>query len=243
MRREKDFDAGRASFEAKAATANKIEELFSSRKAQMAIQGVSPIDMIQRLVAAQDILDRDPRAGIQALAQAYGINLGQFAQAPGQQQPQQAQLPPQLQQLFQDVQALKGTLTQQSQAQAQADSQRLSSEVQSFAAKPENLYYENVKGDMAALLRSGQANGLADAYEKATWAHPEIRPLLIRDQQAKAQAEAQAAASAKVNKAKFAAGSVTGSPTPGASPSQQSNSNTSVEDDVRAAFAAAGSRA
>ncbi len=245
LKRETDIESGRRGFEAKAQVANQFEELFASRKDKLAMAGMNPVQATQRLLAAQDILDRDPRAGLLALAQAYGIHPSQLVQATGQQQPapQQAQLHPALQALARDVETLKGSLTQQTQAQAVAEQQRHAETIQQFAADPKNLYFENVRSDMAALLAAGQAKDMADAYEKATWAHPEIRPLLLKQQQAEAQAAAQASAGAKVRQARSAAGSVTGSPSPGSSPAQQSNPNASIEDDVKAAFAAHGARA
>jgi hypothetical protein len=152
-RREGDFDKGRRDFEAKAELANRFESLFASRKDRLAMAGMDSVQAVQRLLAAQDILDRDPRAGILALAHAYGVQPAQiFAQAHGQQQPQQAQPPPELAQMVQRIGTLEQTLTQQSQSREAQERAQQAQTIQQFAADPKNLYFENVKGDMAALL-------------------------------------------------------------------------------------------
>jgi hypothetical protein len=243
QRREADFDRGRAGMEGKAALANRFEELFSSRKDRLAMAGMDPISAVQRLLAAQDVLDRDPRAGLLALAQAYGIHPSQLAQTAPRQQAPQPQLPPALQALAGRLSTLEGTLTQQTQAQKDAERQQLAQHIQAFASDPKHIYFENVRGDVAKLLSSGQAGNLAEAYDKAIWASPEIRPLLLQQQQTELQAQARAQQGAKVSQARSAGGSVVGSPTPGSSPAQAANPNASIEDDVRAAFAAHGSRA
>ena len=53
--------------------------------------GLTPDDTIQRFVAADHLLKTNPGAAIQYLAQAHGVDLGQFAGDPQQQQVRQMQ--------------------------------------------------------------------------------------------------------------------------------------------------------
>lgn len=103
--------------------------------------------------------------------------------------------------VMQKIQALEQQLhqrtaleQQQQQQQAQAREQQVISEVQKFAADPKNEFFGDVHPIMQSLLANGQANTLQDAYERAIWAHPDVRQLLQQRQQSevqKKQADAQ----------------------------------------------------
>jgi hypothetical protein len=195
-----------------------LEDVLAPRRAVWAAQGMDEAQAIKTLLAAQDLLERDPKQGLEFLAKSYGVSLAQT-----QGQPQEAAQPqgnsPQNEQLL----ARLGQLEQQLQA---AQTAPLVSQVEAFFSDPNNLYAENVRGRMANLLNTGEARDLADAYEKACWMDPEIRPLLQTPQIVKDPAH--------VAKAKAAAVSVTGSP---AQPrSAPANANSSIEDDIRNAL-------
>jgi hypothetical protein len=54
---------------------------------------------------------------------------------------------------------------------------------------------------MAGLLHAGEAKDLADAYDRAAWAHPEVRAEILERQRAESEAKAKAAAAEKVRDA------------------------------------------
>ena len=173
--------------------------------------------------------------GLVKLAATYGITSAHLAQALGHQQPQQqAQLPPEIQQIVQRQATLEQQLAQQQQAAAAQQDQAFQSEIQAFIAKPEHMYFENVKGDMVMFLKSGRAETLDQAYDMACNADPEIRKLV----QASHAGTSVQQSRAKADLARKAGGSITGAPGPGSTPATDaSTSSASIEDDVRKAFA------
>lgn len=216
LKREGEIEAGKAQWDQKANRFNRLDAVLSPRQERFRLQGIDEVQAVQSLLAAQDYLERDAPAAIQYLARQYGVNLA--ALAPNQQQPTEAQLPPVVQQMAQKIQSLEQTLAQQSQAAHQQTVSETQAQIDAFAADPANLYFQNVKEAMGQLIRVGQATGLKDAYEKAIWANPEIRPLLLRQQASTGQAMQEQQDRARADAARRASGSITGSPTPGSSP-------------------------
>lgn len=145
-----------------------------------------------------------------AILQKHGVQLPENAGQQPQARPQQQFQDPRVDQILQQIESDKRAREQQEEQSAQQT-------LQQFAADPANKYFENVKVTMGRLIQTGEATDLQDAYQKATWANPEIRALLIKEQQAKLtaaqqpQRQAQAAAQARQ-----AARGITGSPMPGA---------------------------
>lgn len=153
---------------------------------QLKIGNVSPSQYVTQLHAANQFLQSNPVQALQYLAQQVGVDLVALADQivaaergqGGEQQPQQK--PAYVQQLEQQVAALAqklGGFEQSTQAQRRAEADAT---IQEFAKdKP---YFDQVKGRMSALLQTGQAATLADAYDQAIWSHPEIRQRIQADQ-------------------------------------------------------------
>ena len=113
--------------------------------------------------------------------------------------------------------------------------------IEDFASKPENVHFAKVQPVMTALLESGQAQTLEEAYDRATYADPEIRALRLsaeRETEERKRAEAKAAQAAAARKASV---SVTGAPG-SAVPTPPMESSGSLEDDIRNAIRAASGR-
>lgn len=147
----------------------------------------------------------------------------------GQQQ-QGNNVPPQV---MQELQELKAKIAEKDTLQEQQEYSKVQEEITAFETNPANIYYNDVKAEMAALLQNGVAASLEDAYEKAIWAHPQIRSSLIAKQEATAKQERKKAVEAK----KKAASSVKGSPDK-SSANNQKNTDTYVDptSSVEAAF-------
>lgn len=243
---------------------NRFDEILGPRVSEWRLKGLDEFSGIQVLLTAQDILERNPLEGLAALARSYGVNLAQVAQqmSGGQAMGQGAFSPGQapafdpnalqvmISQALTPLQQQLQTFQQQSEAEKQATAHQTVAE---FASRPENIYWEDVKNDVAFLLQNGRANTLEDAYQTAIWASPTIRPLLLQAQQSPAaqpaaqvpaqqqtaaatQAQAQAAARAKAQKAQEAAGSVVGSPQGAVAP-RAGSSTGNLRDDLAAAMA------
>lgn len=127
--------------------------------------------------------------------------------------------------------------TKREQAQAH---QKATSEAEAFLADPQNVHAEAVLDDMVALIKAEQARGkqlpLKDAYERAIWAHPDIRPLLIKQQ---APPPSNGNRGLAVIQARAAAKATVGAPSGNAPASKSPGNPKTVRDAVRAAYAAA----
>lgn len=219
-KREQEIDHGLRRKSEEVKRYEPLEQLIAPRRAVWAAQGMDEASAIKTLLAAQDLLERDPKQGLEFLARSYGVNLN-TAQPQGQ--PYQAQPArdshPEIAALKQQLQVL------QSQVQT-AQTAPIVSQIDAFQNDPANLYFENVRDDMAVLLHNGKASDLKEAYDMACWMRPDIRPFLQT-----AQAPA-VTTQGKATQARRAAVSVTGSP----GQTRVPKSNGSIEDDIRAAF-------
>jgi hypothetical protein len=221
-KREQEIDHGLRRKSEEVKRYEPLEQLIAPRRALWAAQGMDEASAIKTLLAAQDLLERDPRQGLEFLARSYGVSLN--TAQPHQGQPQQAQPAPDS---HPEIAALKQQFQLlQSQVQT-AQTAPIVSQIEAFQNDPANLYFENVRDDMAVLLNNGKASDLKEAYEMACWMRPDIRPLLQTPQPSPASVMQDKAA-----KARSAAVSVTGSP--GKPPVPKSNGT--IEDDIRAAF-------
>jgi hypothetical protein len=222
LKRETDVEKGFRERSQREKAFEPLEQLIAPRRAQWAAQGMDEASAIKTLLAAQDLLEQDPRKGLEFLARSYGVSLN-TAQPQGQ--PYQAQPSsdshPEIATLKQQLQVL------QSQVQ-EAQTAPIKSQIEAFFNDPANIYAENVRPEMALLLSNGQAGDLPEAYAKACRMRDDIWPLLQPAPAALSGHQMQD----KAAQARRAAVSVTGSP--GKSPIPKSNG--SIEDDIRAAF-------
>ena len=94
--------------------------------------------------------------------------------------------------------------------ESQQATQSIQSEVEQFATAVDETgllkypYFENVRGMMAAIVQSEPNVTIEQAYERATWASPDIRTLL-QGQQPLGEGQNQGEATAHAEKAKKAA--------------------------------------
>lgn len=240
VRLEESTQAAKDEWAKKGERLNRLDEILAPRRDQLQLRGLDEVRAIQALFAAQDMLDRNPLEGLRALAQSYGVDLRQIAGQTNAQGAQPGQLPPQiqayLQPVLQQVQTLEQRDRQREQAQEAARASEAQQAIETFRNDPANPYFDNVRDEMVAILTSGQAADLKSAYDKACWANPEIRTLLIQ-QQAEEQARAQAAEQrARADRAKQAAGSVTGAPGAAQQPQTPGGASDSLRDDLKAAW-------
>lgn len=239
VRLEEGTQAAKGEWAQKAERLNRLDGVLGPRREMLAVRGLDEVQAIQSLFAAQDLLERNPLEGLSYLARSYNVNLAQLAQqtSPQAQGGQQPNLPPaHLQPLMQQVQTLQQQLNAQTQAQEAGRLGEATAQIEAFRNDPAHPYFDNVRPRIKALLESGQASTLADAYEAACWADPEIRPLMVQQHQAATQAKVPSQAEReRAARAAQAAGSVTGAPGAAMRPAQGASSG-SVLDDLRAAY-------
>jgi hypothetical protein len=218
--------------------------------------------MLQRFVAAEDLLSKNPTQGIMWLMRSYGVHPAYIAQQaglnmvpPGQvpqvprQSPQAKMSPQQL--AYQQQQHTLMQQAQQKQRQQphqahpeiaslkqQVEEMRrapLVQEVDRFLTDPKYPFAHNLKDDMALLLDQGKAVDLPSAYEMASWANPETRALLIKQQREEATKSIATRAKAATSTARSASKSLTGAPLVGAS-STPAAAELSIEDQLAAGW-------
>jgi hypothetical protein len=234
LRRESDFNKGIQKYAEDAKFAQSLKPAVEQWAPYLAQINVPPDQAFQHLISHEYVLRTGSPAQKQAklmeLAQAYGIDLGQMGE-----QTQQNQLDPNVQHALSRVQQLEAYIRtteyekqQELARQQQAEQATLSEQIQAFASSADAPHFEDVREDMAQLLKAGYATDLKDAYEKACWARPDIRASLLKAEEAKRiQEKAELA-----KKAQQKAVSVTGSPSGAAVPI----AGASIRDDLMSAM-------
>lgn len=196
-----------------------VKSVLEEYKHLYAAKGVPPAAAVKALFDAEVALRSNPDQAFPALAQAFGFDIMKWAQRrmpqPPTQQNEQASQPadPAYQALLAKVQQLESHLTAQQQRSQQAQAAQVERLVAEFASDPKHEHFSSVEPMMAALIEKGIAKDLAEAYEMACRAHPDVSKKITQAEAAareKAALEAQRKAAAQ---AKAKAGSVRGSPT------------------------------
>lgn len=232
QRREEEVHKGFTKFDEERVLGKQIKDVIGPYMPMIRAEGGNEREAISNLLqTAYTLRTATPEAKrdlILGLAQQYGVNLGQQ-----QFQPQGAYgVDPTVQQLQGQVQQLTQYINGQQETAEQHENAQTQRMIQSFASDPANLYFNDVKPQMALLLQNGQAATLQEAYEQACWAKPDIRPLMLQSQEKQALSKKQEQA----NKARNAAGSVSGAPIGGSSSTQKPAG--SLRDELRQQFAA-----
>lgn len=155
-----------------------LKEIISPYMPLIASQGGSPVTAVASLLnTAYQLNTGSPQQKLQLfqqLAQQYGIDTTALNQQQDYQDPYILQLQSKIAELEQRTQPQ----FLQKQLQDQMESARIQSEVQAFASDPANVHYAKVAPVMSALVTSGRAKTLKEAYEAACWADPEVRSTL-----------------------------------------------------------------
>ena len=231
-KREAEVHKGFTRQDEQRALGKSFEQVVSPYLPLIRSEGGNPIAAVQDLLqTAYTLRTGSPDAKQQlflGLAQQFGVDLNgvfqRITNAPVV-DPQVAQLRQQLMHLQQQVEQPRQLADAQENAQ-------IATTIEGFASDPKNVYFANVKPEMAALLRDGRAKDLQEAYDMACWARPDIRPLMLQQQEQHKAAEVKA----KATQARSAAVSISGSPATGARSSAVTNPGASIADDIRAAM-------
>jgi hypothetical protein len=215
-KRERDISIGLQKNAELANFGRSLAEVISPYQAMLAAEGASPITVVNDMMRTAYLLRTAPpqqKAQLfRQVAQQFGVDLNSLTAEEPYVDPQIAALQTRQQQLEQYLQQQQYYAQQQSQQAQAQETDRLTSEIDTFATDPANTHFEEVRADMAALLKAGRAQGLADAYEMAIWARPDIRSSLLQQQQAEAEAKRKAEAAKRAKEAAAAAVSVRGAP-------------------------------
>lgn len=172
LKREDDIFRGIESYKADAEVGKSVQRILSPYMPMLQAAGLSPLDQVDGLMKAHHTLatgtPEQKSLLFQRLAQDYGVPLENLSGEPSFVDPQVAALQSQLA-------GLQSRLMEREAREANAARQALQEELNTFASDPAHQYFDEVAGDIAALLRAGAASSLADAYEKAVWTNPATR--------------------------------------------------------------------
>ena len=210
-----------------------VGQIMAPFDAELQGAGMTRLDGIKRLVNAERLLRQNPQEGLNWLLSQYGG--GQFEVVRKGAQPAQAQTAaPAAQQPSGNGHISEATVAQlvdqrfqsiiaaQQRQQQQAQVEEAQTRIQEFAVAtgedgaPKYPHFEEVKVHMGALMQSGAAQSLEDAYEQAIWTLPALREGLVKARQeaaAKAASEAQKQAVAKAKAARTPHTASRGQPT------------------------------
>ena len=217
--------------------------------------GTTLVNAVNQYRQFEVSLQQDFIGGIGLVCQRYGVQPAALANAilarsggsahqsagtgaapHGNQQPSGVDLSP----ITRELESLKAFVSQTQQREAQQQQRIVESQIEAFKSDPKNLYFENVRPQMAKIMQAGLASTLQEAYDAACWQTPDVRSLLINQQAGTGQAQAAKQAAA-ATQARQASKSITGSPSAGVA--NGSAPASSLRAELEQNFAAAGSRA
>lgn len=221
-RRESDFMSGQSQLLPDAKFGKEIRQVVEPYRMLIESEGGTPESAVQELLRTAAVLRTGtPQQKYQtmaAVAQRYGIDLRAFAPRaaqPGQQpasQPQQQFRDPRVDQLLQQMHQEVQSRQQTEQKSVEDAAGRWMNE-ENTDGSPKRPYVADVIEEMTAMIppiKSADpslthAQALDQAYERAIWAHPEIRTLLVQEQQAATAAQSAAANQQRTQAARRAA--------------------------------------
>lgn len=233
LRREQEVEQGFTKLDEDRNFGKSLKEIVQPYMQIINAEGGTPATAIQSLLNTAYILRTAPIAQKTALfhqlAQQYGVDLSKPNNT-STVQPNHL-----MAQTQQEIAQLKQQIAQQPEVfRQQQENLAIKSQIDAFAADPKNVHYEKLKPVMASLLQAGQAKDMQDAYDKASWADPEIRSAnLTAETQAK-ETQRIADIKAKADKSRNAAVSVRGAPS--INPVPNGKSTGSIADDLRNAW-------
>jgi hypothetical protein len=209
----------RKQYEQAVKTYEPFDQVVNAYAADFRQRNVHPAEGFRQLLEAQRALAADPLGALVTIGRSYGLDLAGLIQGQAQ-HPQDGQTAPPSAEVFQlrnELAQIKSHITGQQQREYEAEQQRqaamqaerqtqvqaLSQEIADFSKdKP---HFESVRKTMAALMQAKAATTLADAYEKATFANPDIRTRILEDQRKADEGKRQAEAAKKAADAKKSA--------------------------------------
>lgn len=153
--------------------------------------GATPQQAVSLLMQSQRRLTEGPMesriAAYQELGQKLGLSAAQTGQPNGQPQ-ETIPLDPNVAALQQELLSIKQAMMAEREREIEQIRDQNMKTVESFAADPAHLYFDEVAGEIPAFISMGKS--LQEAYDMAVWANPITR--------AKQQAEALTAHEAKL---------------------------------------------
>lgn len=171
--RENEFKTGVSTYKAEATAAKELQDAITPFLPELQSAGLTPSSWIKQLGQAHYALAKGtPELKLQVfqeLARQYGVPLGAILQNP-------QQVPPIVNDLLGQIQALKEQVTGVTTWRREQETTSLSSEIDKYAKDSVNYpHFEAVRNTMAQLLETGLAPDIPSAYTKAVWMQDDVR--------------------------------------------------------------------
>lgn len=195
-KREQDFHNGISQYREAAAVGNALWSSIGPHIDTMRQMGATPQQVVNELMGLWHTMvagaPEQRRETLLRIAQQAGIDIAGSQSASTDPQG----MPPDLAPVTQRLQQIEHALQQSEQFRQQQEYENRLEEVGKFSGNPKNEWFPLVQDEMLAMIRSGYARGLQDAYDKAIRLSPAV---------AAKQAEKAAAEQAKKDAEKAAA--------------------------------------
>lgn len=207
LRRERDMDKVLSERAAEQRELNPLREVLAPYQADHAMRGLSSVDAVKQLLAAEEWLRKDPDRAFPELMRQYGYDprrLGLNVPPQAQQAPTQQFNDPRVDRLIADMQA-----RQQQDTLAQ---------IKAFADDPAHPHFDDVKQDMGRLIAANPDMSMKRAYEIAVAANSDVQAKIRAAADKAAREKAAKEAAEKAEAAKRAAVSVRDRGASGGSP-------------------------
>jgi len=184
-KREKQMLDGLEQYKGEATFSKQFKESLAPYRQTLQQLGVDELTAAKALFQADHLLRYSPpdqkRAHFERLAQNYGIDLSQPAQA-------LQQIDPIVQGLQQKLSSIEQQMTARQQMELNAARATVTKELDAFIADPAHNLFDDCADDIARFVSQGLS--LQDAYDKAVWANPVTREKQV---QSRLQTEAEKA--------------------------------------------------
>lgn len=201
-----------------------MERAVHPYREELARANMTPAQLFSNYAGWHNRIRENPVAGILGLAQQYGIDVRQLTD-------NYTPPDPQLVQMQQEIQGLRGQLQEHNNMGAQQVQDTIVNEANMFinavddkgnkvyphvdrVSREMTYYIQQIKAQDA---NKPNAEVLKEAYQEALWANPDTRQIMIQQKRQSEEAERQAKAVEKARKAKKASASINGSPDSGIS--------------------------
>lgn len=171
LQREKQVEKGFSELGNKVSSYKWSDQLFEDRKERLKALGYNDAkDYIQKLISIDDALYQNPSETLEKIGNIYGP----------QQTNNNASMTEAQRKIWTDIAEARERFQKQQSDAAAFDVKRFENAV-TEDGKLKHPFYKTVGHEMVDILKSGTANDLEEAYQKALWLNPNTREKMIED--------------------------------------------------------------
>ena len=197
--------------------ADTIKQVEAPYQAMIAAEGANTITAYQDYLKNSALLrtgsEQQKVDFVMNLSKMFNIPLNGLNPTLGNQSEEGVYVDPDIQALQNTIQGLNGKIDQmeqrtlqQQQVAQNAEIQEIDGEIANFAADPKHEHFTAVRSVMGALMTSGAAGDMEEAYDMAVHADPKLRTDALARSQKLADTERTKRAQAEADKAERTAG-------------------------------------